>query len=247
MILTSVSSNPLAMGIQAYPSEETMLSAVPRENTVGLVTEQADRWVFSPREPEQPEEGLIWILTGSASAGTSNALRKNGIILCPVQARQYREGIWQHIESASFLGGSWIRWAADRKIYESGVSHVNLTLTNAAEADGYLAMSLGLNGSAKAVSDPVLLAGQARLVVEYRNLGGSGSFAGGVRARVWDEDDEVVASSNRSTSGSGVLTLNISELSGQYKVGAYASNSSGSYTGSCRITAIRILMEAAEA
>lgn len=246
MIVTSVQSDPLDLRIKAYPTEEAMLSAVPRENTIGVVMDKMGRWVFSPKEPEA-EEGLLWITTGTASAAATNALRKNGILLCPVQAQKYVEGIWQRVDAASYLGGSWIRWAADRKIYESGGSHVNLTLTNATEADGYLALSLGLKSSAKAVSDPVLLAGQARLVVEYQNLGGSGTFAGGVRARVWDIEDEVIASSNRKTSASGILSLDISGLSGEYKVGVYANNSSGSYSGSCRVTAIRILMDAEEA
>ena len=247
MIFTSVYADPLALRLKAYPTEEAMLSAVPRENTVGVVTDKMDRWLFSPREPEG-EEGLLWITTGNASAAACNALKKNGIELCPVEARQYREGAWQRVAAASYLGGSWLRWAANRTIYASGVSHVGLTLTNATKSDnGYLALSLGLNGSAKAVSDPVLLAGQARLVVEYQNLGGSGTFAGGVRARVWDLEDEVVASSNRKTAASGVLTLDISGLSGEYKVGVYANNSSGSYTGSCRVTAISILMDAEEA
>lgn len=247
MILTSVYSDPLDLRIKAYPTEEAMLSAVPRENTIGVVTDRVDRWVFSPREPEQPEEGLLWITTGNASAAAFNALRKNGILLCPVQAQQYIDGLWQRISAGSYLDGSWLRWAADRKIYESGVSHVNLTLTNATESDnGYLALSLGVNGSAKAVSDPILLAGQARLVVQYQNLGGNGTFAGGVRARVWDLEDEVVASSNRKTSSSGTLSLDISGLSGEYKVGVYANNSSGSYSGSCRVTAINILMDAQE-
>lgn len=246
MIVTSVQSDPLDLRIKAYSSEEDMLSAAARENTVGVVTDKVGRWIFSPREPEA-EEGLLWITTGTASAAATNALRKNGILLCPVQAQQYVEGIWQRVDAASYLGGSWIRWAADRKIYESGVSHVNLTLTNASKSDGYLALSLGKNSSAKVVSDPVLLAGQAQLVVEYQNLGGDGTFAGGVRARVWDTEDEVIASSSRKTSGSGTLKLDISDLSGEYKVGVCANNSSGSYSGSCRVTAIRILMDAEKA
>lgn len=244
MILTGVYSDPLDLRVKAYPKEEMMLSAVPRENTIGVVTDTLDRWVFSPREPEQPEEGLVWIATGTVSAGAFNALKKNGIVLCPIQARQYRDGLWQTVPAGSYLGGSWIRWAADRKIYASGVSHINLTLTNAAQADGYLALSLEKKGSAKVVSDPVLLAGQAKLVVQYRNLGGDGTFAGGVRARVWDTEDEVVASSDRAAAASGTVSLDISGLSGEYKVGVYANNSSGSYAGSCRVTEIGILMEA---
>lgn len=243
MIFTSAIADPLDLRIRAYATEEAMLSANPRENTIGVVTDKVDRWIFSPREPEEAEEGLLWITTGNASAAAFNALRKNSIRLCPIQARQYAEGLWQTVPARSFLGGEWIRWAADRKIYESGVSHINLTLTNAAQADGYLALSLGKNSSAKVVSDPVLLAGQAKLVVRFQALGGEGTFAGGIRARVWDTEDEVVASSGRVTGSSGTILLDISALSGEYKVGVYANNSSGSYTGTCRVTEIGILME----
>ena len=246
MIFVSGQDSPLKLQVRAYPKEETMLSAKPAENTVGVVTETLRRWVFSPRQPEEAEEDLLWIVTGTASAGAFNALKYNGIELFPVEARQYREGQWQSVPARNYLAGSWIRWAADRKIYDAGVSHVNLTLVNAAKADGYLALSLGKNSTAKVVSDPVLLAGQARLVVQYRNLGGDGTFAGGIRARVWDSEDEVVASSGRVTGESGTIVLDISALSGEYKVGVFANNSSGSYEGTCRVTGIEIRMKAEE-
>ena len=63
--------------------------ASPKDKDIWIETEEISGWVFSPVEPESPYEGMVWILPGSRGAVRFNALKKNGIELYPLRARQY--------------------------------------------------------------------------------------------------------------------------------------------------------------
>ena len=95
--------------------------ANPGENTIWVHTEaEITGWLFSPEEPQSPPEGLLWIRTGTHSPASFNALKKNGIRLCPLSAKQYLSGVWQEKTAKSFLGGAWVDWW-DGLLFENGV------------------------------------------------------------------------------------------------------------------------------
>lgn len=85
--------------------------ANPGENTIWINTDsKITGWVFSPEAPESPAEGLVWIKTGLSSAVAFNALKKNGLRVCPIQAKQRISGAWADKTAKSFIGGAWIEW-----------------------------------------------------------------------------------------------------------------------------------------
>lgn len=83
----------------------TTRPANPSENTIWVNTDQEiTSWVFSANEPENPESGMVWISTGSSSIVAFNALKKNGIYVYPISAKQYIAGGSTSILGEALLG-----------------------------------------------------------------------------------------------------------------------------------------------
>ena len=83
----------------------------PKENTIWVNTDtRISGWVFSASDPESPTEGMVWILTGISSTVKFNALKKNGIQVYPISAKQYINGVWVNKTAMSYQGGKWVNW-----------------------------------------------------------------------------------------------------------------------------------------
>lgn len=105
-------SNPLNFKIVSYATEEELLAATPKENTIGIVTtDTITSWIFSATEPTEPMEGMVWITTGATSPVAFNALKKHGIQVFPVFAKQYIGGTWVEKTEKSWQNGEWSEWA----------------------------------------------------------------------------------------------------------------------------------------
>ena len=77
------------------------------ENTIWVKSQKITSWILSPSEPENPVEGMVWVLVGEPGGVEFNALRRNGIQLYPVAAEQYTDGAWMSVESHIYQGGTW--------------------------------------------------------------------------------------------------------------------------------------------
>ena len=70
----------------------------PKENTIWInTTEKITSWIFSATEPQNPIPGMVWIRTGVSSPAEFNALKKNGIQVYPISAKQYVSGAWVNV------------------------------------------------------------------------------------------------------------------------------------------------------
>lgn len=99
----------LNFDVKAYATEEELLAATPKENTIGIITTTAiSSWVFSATEPAELVEGMVWISTGTSSTVEFNALKKNGIQIYPLSAKQYVSGAWVDVTAMSYLDGKWV-------------------------------------------------------------------------------------------------------------------------------------------
>lgn len=66
-----------------------------KENTIWVDTdEKITGYIFSAAQPTNPTEGLVWFFTAAPSTIKFNALKKNGIEVYPITARQYLGGAW---------------------------------------------------------------------------------------------------------------------------------------------------------
>lgn len=99
----------------------------PKENMIWVNTpEKVTGWEFSPTEPEEFYEGMVWILTGNTSTVSFNALKKNGIRIYPLIARQYVAGAWVDVDAKIYQDGQWNDlW--DGSLYTPGNEYANFT------------------------------------------------------------------------------------------------------------------------
>lgn len=220
------------------------------ENTIWVNTSTAiTSWEFSPTEPATPAEGMVWIITGTSSTVAFNALKKNGIQVCPLSAKQYVGGQWVTVQAKSHQDGELVDWVTDIVAYDGGAKDIALTYSKATDKGSYIQLTLAANSSTASVKTEVVdLTGLKTLEVKYSNRTGTGELDTFFFAVVWDEagTKEVLKSKSGTTATSGTLTVDISELSGMYRIGFTASNY-GSGTGTVRCNSIKALMDATAA
>ena len=114
--------------VKAYATEALLLAATPKENTIGVVTgTPVAGYIFDATQPEAITEGLVWIFTGSSSSAEFNALKKNGIMVYPISAKQYVSGNWEKKTVKSYMNGEWVEWV-DGRIYRRGTEYVPLVI-----------------------------------------------------------------------------------------------------------------------
>lgn len=91
----------------------------PEENTIWINTDEpVTGWTFRADEPETPDPGMVWILTGVSGAMEFNALKENGLQVCPLSAKQYIGGVWVDKAAKSRQNGVWVDWRMD--IFKDG-------------------------------------------------------------------------------------------------------------------------------
>ena len=102
------------------------------------------------------QEGAVWIKTGVFSSGAFNALKKNGIQVYPISAKQYIGGAWVDRTAKIYQGGEWHDWMFDLYVDgsewetralkpSSGWPHV-YTPTVTKNTDGSTTVSLTVSG-----------------------------------------------------------------------------------------------------
>lgn len=88
----------------------TSVPASPKENTIWVNTNTAiTDWVFSATQPSA-KSGRVWISTGTSSPIEFNALKKNGIQVYPISAKQYVSGAWVDRTAKTYQGDKWENW-----------------------------------------------------------------------------------------------------------------------------------------
>lgn len=115
---------PLNFKVAGNPQPEA-----PAEDTIWVDTDaEITGWVFRADAPETAAEGMVWFCTGMESTVAFNALRKNGIILCPLSAKQYLDGAWTEVKARSYLDGAWRDWSKTPAEYQD-VEYIQSTGT----------------------------------------------------------------------------------------------------------------------
>ena len=98
--------------------------ADPKENTIWVETNvDITSWIFSATEPEAPadgKDGPVWITSGTSSPVEFNALKKNGIQVYPLSAKQYVSGAWVDKTAKIYQGGEWVEWIPTNYLFKAG-------------------------------------------------------------------------------------------------------------------------------
>ena len=83
----------------------------PKENTIWVNTNiEISSWMFSITEPTEPTDNMVWIYIDKYSQTGFNALKENGIQICPSNAKQYVSGTWVDVDAISYQNGEWVDW-----------------------------------------------------------------------------------------------------------------------------------------
>ena len=99
--------------------------ASPKENTIWLNADvPIGAWYFSATQPENLNEGDVWFPIGTSSPVEFNALKKNGIQVYPLSAKQYVGGALVDVDTQIYQSGEWGELVSTVWLYDNGVKHV---------------------------------------------------------------------------------------------------------------------------
>lgn len=235
-----------------YATEEALLAATPAGITIGTITEtKITFWIFSASEPAETAEGTLWIATGKTSALAFNALKKNTLMVYPLNAKQYISGQWVRVETRIYMNGVWTSLFSGL-FYESGVfytEHTSYLVPDTAVIEENAA-SIDLSTVAKKTSEVYKVFGPVPLD-DISTLAMTSAFTdsiSGSHRRVLyvakspdvgyegAEAIEAVAVSSSWTTET-TITLDVSGLTGEYYVYA-GTNTAGSAWDNARTLSI---------
>lgn len=101
--------------------------AVPKNTTLtnAVIKPQLEKGTAATEFVKGDAGGQVWIATGNASTGEFNALKKNGVMVYPLEAKQYVNGAWVSKASKTYRGGTWVDWL--NKLYSYGNTYDVIT------------------------------------------------------------------------------------------------------------------------
>lgn len=213
--------------------------ANPKENMIWVDTDiDITSWLFNIKEPMEPAEGMMWFLTGTSSSVEFNALKKNGLQVYPLAAKQYVSGAWVAKTAKSYQGGKWVEWIT--YLYNNGDECIDITggwesiAVGRSSGSGFIptitrgesSMSFSGTASKGCIVHPankIDLSGRKTLKFTGKLVpatsGGNYTIVG-----VWTEFGDTfsanrVAYFDATATVTGTQTIDVSELSGEYYVG----------------------------
>ena len=218
----------------------TSAPSSPSENTIWVNTSTTiTSYVFSATQPTGAT-GMVWLQTGTTSSAAFNALKKNTINVYPSVCKQYVSNAWVSKTAKIYQSGKWVDlifW-----LYNQGDECANVTggWKGVYDATGYYSKGT-ITKNAQNIT--VSLSGIQLLVpscVNTINLTEQKTLKINVLSRtsnlestvlaVWPTNKpqnhgEWIASKEFTTTG--VISLDVTSLSGAYKVGVLCAQSSG--------------------
>ena len=217
--------------------------AEAKENTIWVDTDDITGWEFSPTEPENPVPGMVWVSTGTSSPVAFNTLKKNGIMVYPMSAKQYIAGAWVDVTAMSYQGG-WVEWIPAGALYWRGNECEALTggwtskawkafsdsgstaqtFTLAKNADNLEFTKTGLIGAVMHTANKVDLTNVK--AIHFKGRMECGSIARWAAFYVWSDLSGSVWDTKAAAKQTGTantvtteFTLDVSTLDGEYYLG----------------------------
>jgi hypothetical protein len=206
----------------------------PNENTIWVNTDKKiASWIFSATQPKTATEGMVWISTGTASTAEFNVLKKNGVFVYPISAKQRIGGAWIDKTAKSYQNGEWSNWG--HYLFESGKGFSyptaqyrdkNATITIENDRISFYAIGTSSNGFIGNVLNigPVDMTDYTKLCVDMEYLKADTAFpdwqpAIGVSKTKWTDFDKHLTTDcvkfNAETFERKKVTLPIESYSGE--------------------------------
>ena len=173
--------------------------------------------------------GQVWIAEGGESVVPFNALKKNGIMVNPVSAKQYISGAWVEKTAKSYQGGAWVDWTV--YLFNDGDQCTDLTggwaqfskpSNTTVTVGNILAVKSDSNGQTVSLSTvgAVDLTDAKTLLITSPGSD-SGRYAGIVHLCTSKDISTSVASVTLGDSAgykSGTYSIDVSSLNGSYYI-----------------------------
>lgn len=205
----------------------TVKPSSPKANDIWVNTsKKITDHVFSLEEPAKVE-GRVWFLTTTISTVKFNALKKNTIIVYPTSAKQCVNGNWIDVPFQTWIDGAWKE--AYTYLFRSGDQCTDITggwsdiEPNAAVLSRHYAAA---SEDGKTIDT---CTANAIDITSFKRVNAQvASYDETFRLIVTDTAGNEVASVQATAPG--IVSLDISGLSGLYKIKLYASaNDYGGY------------------
>ena len=199
---------------------------------------------------KKPENGFIWIANTTKGTISFNALKKNGIILYPLSAKQYIGDAWVDVIAKSYQNGEWIEWIT--YLYKNGNEFTNLTGdfsitysnnkgtgTLTKNADSLYLYSKGSTGSGANfmvyTGKKINLTGFSTLYarIAFTNTKSTRIYLGVNSVNTAMPTTEYFFTTEESTDG--IVTFDVSNIPGEYYVGIGVTGSAVSNVGNCYV------------
>lgn len=241
----------LNFDVKDYRTEGELQAAGGKENRIGVITSiPMTGWRFDANQPEDLQEGEVWISTSPFSPIKFNALKKNGVQVYPISAKQYVNGALENVDAKIFQNGEW--WGFFAYIVKNGIIYrhgfskrlrADVDVISVSQQGGYLLVeNTSVNGNTAGLTtdEKVDLTEVKTIVIDIDaiNAGTAAKNAAfkGISLLVLNKSgvssadaqySAVVSYKITAETGRQTLTLDVSSLSGSYYIGlglGYVSN-----------------------
>ena len=198
------------------------------ENTIWVNTERIGAWYFSVTQPENMQEWDVWFPVDTSSTVEFNALKKNGIQVYPLSAKQHVSGALVDKTTKIYQNGEWVEWIiwiikdGQTRLSTGGVLRTTDRLTVTYDTDYVDVYIVASTTSGIATSQPLNVTRRKELVVDLDVVKLSESVYVGL-TKALNAESESVAMSNlvttAQTTKTGRQTISVkipSSVSGNY-------------------------------
>lgn len=201
------------------------------ENTIWVKTEKMTGWIFDANQPENLTEGMVWIKVGTKNAVKFNALKKNGIQVYLISAKQYVSGALVDRSAEIYQSGSWKTWIEVIEFNESAWTKKNPYPSRTYTMGTYDFSNKTLKGTVNATYQHVVVVKNERLdlsAAKYlkfnysldKNISDQGSILVKVSSSNSDptESNSVVNQQITSVATNQEVSIPVSTVNGSYYV-----------------------------
>ena len=102
--------------------------ASPKVNDIWIDTDvPITGYHFQTNQPENMVPGDVWIFTGTTSTVAFSATKKNPVMIYPLSAKQYIDGVLVDKSAKSWQIGGWVDWFTGVYLFNAGNQHTDLT------------------------------------------------------------------------------------------------------------------------
>lgn len=228
------------------------------KNTIAIFTEvELAGNIFSPTEPTEPTQGMLWIKTGTSSPVAFDALKKGGILIYPLCAFQYIDGAWVSVTAKSYQDGEWVDWVTflfnegdtcdditggwsnSGYTYTGTVGGASTSYTKVAPTVGNtIKVSVGaeLKVAIAGTENKIDLTDTNTVALDVESVVGQ-AFAIVTKSKALGSDYAVIKALTASSAGTTV-NLDVSSLSGSYYIAVFTYGSTNITTRSAEVAKV---------